>query len=173
MPVRTAFSDAEAKLLQEGLRLLVREHGSEARVGELIGVRQQTVDKYIHGKTNPGVVVAERIAKLIGRNSLSDLIGRPSLTQPGSLAEVSNQVMSLTSRGLYPNLRVCVAYHRAKPRWSPWTIAAAEAGLFGELDLPDPSLWARRLDSLETGLKKLSQLIRVEERISPGPQSPG
>lgn len=51
------------------------------------------------------------------------------------------------------HLDVCLQFYASSKHWSPWTIAAARAGFFGNSDFAPPE-WAGKLDALETALNR-------------------
>lgn len=119
-----------------------------------LGVTQQTVSNLLRGSYHPGIKVARAIANLDGK-TLEQLIGddyaRPQPQQPMLLAEPVTGYG--TSGAQFPNLTVCLQFHSGSKTWSPWTVAAARAGFFGNSDLPAPE-WAAKLDHLEKALEK-------------------
>lgn len=61
-----------------------------------------------------------------------------------------DEVLSLASFDRFPNLRICLDYHKNETRWTPAAVAAARAGAF-DTDT-SPAEWADRLDRLTAHL---------------------
>lgn len=120
------------------------EHpGGQEAMALALGISQPTVSNLLKGKYRPGVKVARAIANLDGQR-LEELVG--------DFAEPDGAPM-LPAGSAFANLDVCIQFHRAKKQWSPWTIAAARSGFFGQSDFEAPE-WAGKLDQLEKALER-------------------
>lgn len=111
-----------------------------------IGISQQSVSNLLKGKYNPGVKVARSIANLDGQ-TLEQLIG--------DFAEAEDAPIQRgpSSSSSFANLDVCVQFFASTKHWSPWTLAAARAGFFGQADFAPPE-WVPKLDHLEKALER-------------------
>lgn len=121
---------------------------AQAKMALALGISQQSISNLLKRSYRPGLKVATEIAILDGRGSLEELVGvvaepeRPAMPPSGSGDD-----------GPFANLTVCVRFFSSTKHWSPWTIAAARAGFFGNADFAAPE-WAGKLDHLERALEK-------------------
>jgi DNA-binding XRE family transcriptional regulator len=120
-----------------------------------LGITQQSVSNLLRGTYHPGIKVARAIANLDGK-TLEQLIGDYAQPEgaPMQLAEaVALGYSPATTSQQFPNLTTCLQFHASSKHWSPWTIAAARAGFFGNADFAPPE-WSGKLDHLEKALEK-------------------
>ena len=156
MPAKPAFSREQQDVILETARRVWREKfswmkrrtkdhppGQEA-MALALGLTQQSVSSLLKGKYHPGVKVARAIANLDG-HTLEQLIG--------DFAEPDAEPLEVAKHQAFANLDVCVQFHASTKHWSPWTLAAARAGYFGNADFPAPE-WATKLDALEKALER-------------------
>lgn len=117
-----------------------------------LGITQQSVSNLLRGSYHPGSKVARAIANLDGK-TLEQLIGddyaKPDVPPAHTHAEPAGH----PAHTLFPNLTVCLQFHSSSKQWSPWTVAAARAGFFGNTDFAPPE-WSGKLDHLEKALEK-------------------
>lgn len=118
--------------------------GGQEAMALALGVSQQTVSSLLKGKYKPGVKVARAIANLDGQR-LEELVG--------DFAEPDAPVVPMNGTS-FANLDVCIQFHASTKHWSPWTIAAARSGFFGQSDFAAPE-WAGKLDQLEKALERV------------------
>lgn len=137
------FTDAQIRLLVETVAKHRRRFKNQAELAAALGLSQPALSNLIHGKWAPGIRTAQAIAQLDGYADVAGLIG-PIVPQSKGSAVPS----SALSAERYPNLEACIAYWAPSKVWSPWTVAAARAGYWGDADL-SPQDWAGRLDELE------------------------
>ncbi len=130
--VRRALSDKKRYRNQEELALALK-------------ITQPSLSALIHRKWRPGVTVARAIANLEGM-TLEAMIGPFADDEPAPKS-------SSDAGGPFENLTVCIRFFSTTRHWSPWTIAAARAGFFGNADFAAPE-WASKLDVLEKALEK-------------------
>lgn len=122
--------------------------GGQEAYALALGVTQQTVSNLLKGTYHPGAAVAAAIANLDGQ-TLEQLVG--DFVHPESENQASSAAQSPSDS--FSNLSTCIAFYAASKHWSPWTIAAARAGYFGQADFAPPE-WAAKLDVLEKTLEK-------------------
>jgi transcriptional regulator with XRE-family HTH domain len=127
---------------------------NQEEMGLALGITQQSVSNLLRGTYHPGVKVARAIANLDGK-TLEQLIGDYAVPEaaPTTLAEPVGLGYTAANASVFPNLTVCLQFHSSSKHWSPWTIAAARAGFFGNADFAPPE-WAGKLDHLERALEK-------------------
>lgn len=122
-----------------------------------LGITQQSVSNLLRGTYHPGIKVARAIANLDGK-TLKQLIGE-SYLQPDPPKAIAAEAATLSFAGAqFPNLTVCLQFHSSSKQWSPWTVAAARAGFFGNTDLAPPE-WSGKLDYLEKALEKARKAL--------------
>lgn len=160
MPAKPIFSREQHRLIQEAaLRVWeVKFKGqpqAQKKMALALDVSQQSVSNLLKGKYRPGVRVAEEIATLDGRNSLEELVGVYGKGDegPASGEPESGPRHAAESSGAFGNLSVCIQFFSTTKHWSPWTIAAARAGFFGNADFAPPE-WVPKLDHLEKALER-------------------
>lgn len=160
MPAKPVFNEEQLEVILEAARRVFKkdfawmkktpEHpAAQEAFGLAIGVSQQSASALLKGKYRPGVRVASNIANLDGK-TLKQLVGDfddPEPTGPpiATATHAPGQV--------FANLDVCLQFYASSKQWSPWTVAAARAGYFGNVDIPAPA-WAAKLDMLERVLDK-------------------
>lgn len=123
----------------------------QAMMGKaLANLSQSSVSAVLNGKQTLSPERGELLAKLAGFENLRAMIGDygPSATMGETVA--TSDTMNIQAR--FPNLRKCLEYHGERS-WQPWVVAAARAGIFGEVDV-DPKIWEKRLHDLETFMAK-------------------
>lgn len=116
-----------------------------------LGVAQQSISNLLKGKYKPALRVADEIATLDGHNSLEELVGpygKDGAHTYGSVGPAVNP-----KDDAFANLTVCIQFFASSKHWSPWTIAAARAGFFGNADFAPPE-WVPKLDMLEKALER-------------------
>ena len=156
MPAKPTFTPDQQQIIHAAAKRVWKksfawmkktpEHpaGQEA-MALALGVTQQTVSSLLKGTYHPGLKVARAIANLDGQ-TLEMLIG--------DFAELEAPQPSLpVTQGSFANLDVCLQFHAASKQWSPWTIAAARAGFWGNSDFAPPE-WSGKLDMLEKVLDR-------------------
>lgn len=109
-----------------------------------LGISQQSVSNLLKGDYRPGFKPARAIANLDGKK-LEQLLEGFALNDTPSSAPPGGST--------FLNLDVCLQFYAATKHWSPWTIAAARAGFFGNADFAPPE-WSGKLDLLERALEK-------------------
>lgn len=121
---------------------------AQKKMALALGVSQQSISNLIKGKYKPAIRVADEIATLDGNNRLEELIG------PYGKLDESTAPPAKEARGsAFTNLGVCIQFFASTKHWSPWTIAAAQAGFFGNADFSPPE-WVPKLDLLEKALER-------------------
>ena len=155
MAAKPVFTKEQHRLLQEaGIRVwetqFKGQKSAQTKMALALRVSQQTVSALLKGTYKPSLRVAKEISVLDGRNTLEELVG-----VYGTEDVDERPATSAIAKGPdpYANLTVCIQFHAASKHWSPWTIAAARAGFFGNADFAPPE-WAGKLDHLEKALEK-------------------
>lgn len=157
MPAKPTFSPEQRQVIHAAAKRVWKskfawmkkdgEHpGGQEAMALALGVTQQTVSNLLKGTYHPGAAVAAAIANLDGQ-TLEQLVGDFHHPEPESAATPTAPPES------FSNLSTCIAFYASSKHWSPWTIAAARAGYFGQADFAPPE-WASKLDSLERVLEK-------------------
>lgn len=153
MPAKKVFTDEQNDIIHAtALRVWKRfknEGKKQEHLAHALGITQQSVSNLIKGTYHPGLKVAKDLAILDGKE-LDDLIGDYAESMPPA---ISTAAMISANGAAFINLDVCVQFHAGTRVWSPWTIAAARAGVFGSTDFPAPE-WADKLDHLEKALER-------------------
>ena len=116
------------------------------KIATAFRVPRGTLEEYLDGS-----ISLARMVELVGSAPRASAPATPATVtaqqQGASMGVMLERLRASTSR--YPNLARCLDFYGAEGKhWSSSTIAAAEAGLFGDEDMP-PSQWANRLDTLE------------------------
>lgn len=162
MPAKPVFNDEQLEVILEAARRVFKkdfawmkktaEHpAAQEAFGLAIGVSQQSASALLKGKYRPGVRVASNIANLEGK-TLKQLIG--DFDEPDVPPQGPTVASAVPGSGhAFANLDVCLQFYASSKQWSPWTVAAARAGYFGNVDIPAPA-WASKLDMLEKVLDK-------------------
>lgn len=159
MPAKPAFTaDQYEEIVAAAVRVWQTKFKPQKKTQEdmalALGITQQSVSNLIRGTYHPGIKVARAIANLDGK-TLEQLIGDYAvdvLPGPLPLAETTG-AYGAPGGAMFPNLTVCLQFHSSSKHWSPWTIAAARAGFFGNADFAPPE-WSGKLDHLERALEK-------------------
>lgn len=125
------------------------EKSAQKKMALALGISQQSVSNLLKRTYKPGLKVATEIAILDGRNDLEELVG---VVAEAETAERALPTLA-GDEGPFANLTVCVRFFSSTKHWSPWTIAAARAGFFGNADFAAPE-WAGKLDHLEKALER-------------------
>jgi DNA-binding XRE family transcriptional regulator len=149
MPKKVTFTDEQIETLFAVLEKAAKDKKrfkNQEALALAVGLTQPSLSALLRHKWRPGVTTARAIANLAGE-TLEDMIGPldgPDAERPstGALAVA------------FANLETCIRFYSGTKSWSPWTIAAARSGFFGETDFPAPS-WPEKLDGLEQCLAKL------------------
>ena len=147
MPKKQTFSDEQYEVIFEAARRVRKKHKNQEQMALALGLTQQSVGNLLLGKYKPSVQYAREIALADGR-TLEELIGE------GVPGTAYGDALSAAAASHYPNLETCLRFFGTGKAWSPWTIAAARAGIYGSEDLAPPA-WEKRLDALEGTLAKL------------------
>lgn len=155
MPAKPIFTDDQyAAIHTAALRVWRKQFKdqpkAQVKMALALGVSQQSVSKLLKGEYRPGPKVATEIAVLDGKESLEDLIGDFAESTSAAAAYMNFPSGHGAS---FANLDVCIAFHAPTKHWSPWTIAAARSGFFGQADFA-PAEWGPKLDALEKVLEK-------------------
>ncbi len=154
MPAKPPFSVAQYAVLHEAAKKARRKFKNQEDMGLALGITQASVSALLKGKYNPGVKVARHIANAVGMK-LEELVG-----------EFGDEGESWSHAGRRgrpvgrPNLEICLTFHAAHKQWSPWTVAAARAGIFGPTDFGPPE-WAPKLDALEHYAQRFIKELRT------------
>jgi transcriptional regulator with XRE-family HTH domain len=127
------------------------EKGAQAKMALALGISQQSISNLLKRTYRPGLKVATEIAILDGRGSLEELVGVVAEAEPPERSIVT--LGGAVDDGPFANLTICVKFFASTKHWSPWTIAAARAGFFGNADFAAPE-WASKLDHLEKALER-------------------
>lgn len=120
--------------------------GGQEAMALALGLSQQSVSALLKGTYVPGIKIARNLANLDGK-TLEQLVG------DFEDDDVPLQPGLAFNGGTFANLDVCVRFFASTKHWSPWTIAAAKAGFFGNADFAPPE-WAIKLDHLEKALER-------------------
>lgn len=155
-PRAQLFSDAQKKILIDTVRKAEarfrREGLTQEELAKALDLTQPSVSRLKKGLWTPGLTTARYIAQLEGV-TLEDLIG-PVRLDDEPMAAAPGATLVLDAR--FQNLEICVRFHADEKRWSPWTLAAARAGFFGEKDFA-PTQWPPKLDALEAALSHVKR----------------
>lgn len=154
MPAKPIFTDEQYEVLHTAAMRVWRKHfkdqpKAQVKMALALGISQQSVSKLLQGHYRPGIKVATEIAVLDGKEDLEDLVGE--FAAPAAAMPISPQQNGLSSG--FANLDTCLAFFANSKHWSPWTIAAARSGFFGQADFA-PAEWEPKLDQLEKVLER-------------------
>lgn len=148
------FTEIQLKILIDTVRRAQRKFKAQGltqeELAKALDLTQPSVSRLLSGAWKPGLTTARYIAQLEGK-SLEDLIGPVKLDH-----EEIGPTSGALAMGRFANLEACVRYHQDEKRWSPWTLASARAGFFGEDDFA-PSAWTNKLDELERSLNTVKR----------------
>lgn len=155
MPAKPVFTEEQYEVIHLAAQRVWRKHfrdqpKAQVKMALALGISQQSVSKLLKGEYRPGVKVATEIAVLDGKENLEDLVG--DFAAPTTSAPVAAPGPGAPASG-FNNLDICLAFFAATKHWSPWTIAAARAGFFGQADFA-PAEWEPKLDQLERVLER-------------------
>lgn len=139
------FSDRQVAILIMTIKKHRKEFKNQSDLAKALELTQPALSNLLAGKWKPGMSTALAVAELDGQD-LEDLIGPIHGDAPSST--------SLPSEESFHNVDVCVKFFGGRKTWSPWTIAAAKAGVYGDTDFPSPE-WEPKLDKLEKALAAL------------------
>jgi DNA-binding XRE family transcriptional regulator len=145
MPAKPAFTEAQYRILKDTAGRIRKRFKNQEDMALALAIAQPSLSALLKGKWKPGVTTAKAIANL-DHTTLEELVG--------PYGESDGQVPASASGQTFANLEVCVRFHAGTKTWSPWTLAAARAGFWGDSDLPPPA-WPERLDMLEKTLDRL------------------
>jgi DNA-binding XRE family transcriptional regulator len=159
MAAKKPYTDEQADLIKEAALRVWNKHfrgqaRAQVKMALALGVSQQTISKLIAGEYTPSPKIATEIAVLDGKETLEDLIGDFKEAEHAPAAIAAGLV---AGHDPFKNLTVCIDFHASTKHWSPWTIAAARAGFFGNSDFAAPE-WASKLDALEKGLERMRKM---------------
>lgn len=166
MPAKPTFNDEQMEVIWAAARRVWRkdfewmkrskDHPDQLPAQEAfalaLGISQQSVSKLLKREYRPGVRVASNIANLDGR-TLRDLVGDFEEEDPMPTRSPPPGPALPGAPSAFTNLDVCIQFHASTKHWSPWTIAAARAGFFGNSDFAAPE-WAGKLDHLERAMER-------------------
>lgn len=153
MAAKPIFTNEQKRLIREAaLRVwedkFKGKKAAQTKMALAVGVSQQSISNLLKGSYKPSLKPAKQIATLDGKNSLEELIGVYGVEDDETEAAApSGETIP------YSNLTICIQFHASTKHWSPWTIAAARAGFFGNADFAAPE-WAAKLDVLERALER-------------------
>lgn len=152
MAAKPIFTEEQFDTLQRTAKKLFRDkfqaHGKgQKEMALALGITQQSVSNLMRGTYRPGLQVATELETLAGIE-LEDLVGPFAAPSPAA-----THAATQAPQAGFVNLDVCISFHASSKHWSPWTIAAARAGFFGNADFAPPE-WAGKLDLLEKALEK-------------------
>lgn len=161
MPAKPVFNDEQLDTIRRAAMRVFKgkfagESAPQRKMALALGISQQSVSHLLKGNYRPGVKVATEIAVLDGYNDLEDLVG-PFATATERKAEGGGMGGHDGDLHGFKNLDVCIQFHAATKHWSPWTIAAARAGFFGQADFAPPE-WSGKLDTLEKVMEKARKM---------------
>lgn len=147
MPAKQPFSKAQYAVLLDAAKRARRKFKSQEEMALALDITQPAVSALLKGRWKPGLSTARHIAAAVGMQ-LEELIG--------DFEETTTVKRPSTPVSPRPNLEVCVAFHAEKRTWSPWTLAAARAGVFGPTDFAAPE-WSSKLDALESVMTRFQK----------------
>lgn len=156
MAAKPVFTKEQHRLIQQAAvrvwegKFKGKDKQPQKKMALALGITQQSVSNLLRGRYRPGIRVAEEIALLDDHNALEELVG-PYGREAGEGAPAPS--MAVQDDQNFKNLGVCVQFFAATKHWSPWTIAAARAGFFGNADFAPPE-WVPKLDQLEKALER-------------------
>jgi transcriptional regulator with XRE-family HTH domain len=93
---------------------------------------------------------------------------------PEGLGEAMGTAIQLRDLPLmrFPNLEICVEYHRrGGKQWLPGVLAAARAGHYTEHDLSSSYAWERALDELQVAMSRATVRSHAKTLEPKGPKS--
>ena len=149
MAAKRAFNDEQYDTLIAAVRRALankKRYPNQEALALALNLTQPSLSAMINGKWRPGVTTARAIANLEGM-TLEDMIG-PYADDPAPVVRPNGAMP-----GGFTNLTKCVEFYAGSKQWSPWTIAAAQAGYFGTTDFTPPQ-WEGKLDQLERALER-------------------
>ena len=153
MAGKSIFTDEQRDILRSTARRIwhekfKKEGKTQEQFGLALGLTQQSISGVIRGEYTPGLKAARALAVLDG-TTLEQLIGEVGTPEPAAPHASAGNL----SPSPFKNLDVCIDFHATSKHWSPWTVAAARAGFFGNSDFAPPE-WAGKLDLLERALDR-------------------
>lgn len=156
MPAKPIFTREQHRLIREaGIRVweskFKGQPAAQKKMALALNISQGSISNLIKGKYKPAFRVADEIATLDGHNTLEELIG-PYGRPEDDVTRPADEAVSVGS-GPFANLTVCIQFFASTKHWSPWTIAAARSGFFGNADFSPPE-WVPKLDLLEKALER-------------------
>jgi DNA-binding XRE family transcriptional regulator len=160
MPAKPIFTKEQHRLVQEAaIRVweakFKGQPAAQKKMALALDVSQQTVSNLLRGTYRPSLRVADEISTLDGKNTLEELIGvygTGDVDEDGARRRKKADDGEALA-GPFANLDICIRFHASTKHWSPWTIAAARAGFFGNSDFSAPE-WGPKLDQLEKALER-------------------
>lgn len=150
MASKSPFNEAEVARLLAAARRIQKRFKNQREMAEALGITQPSLSALLRGQYKPGVSLAHAIADL-EPTTLEQLVGVDWTGRFGAQRAARQRAANREGDNRYPNLSVCLAFHGGTRAWSPWTLAAARAGVLGETDYAPPE-WAERLDLIERAL---------------------
>ncbi len=157
MPAKKPYSKEQEVLILEAANRVYAKHfkgqkQAQVKYALAVGLSQQSISKLLNGEYVPSPKIATEIAILDGKESLEDLIGEFPPAEAAHEA-IASGLVKLEKAEPFRNLTVCIDFYASSKHWSPWTIAAARAGFFGQSDFAPPE-WSNKLDQLEKALER-------------------
>jgi transcriptional regulator with XRE-family HTH domain len=149
MAAKRAFTDEQYDALIAAVRRALadkKRFRNQEALALALKLTQPSLSAMLHGKWRPGVTTARAIANLEGM-TLEDMIGAFA-DDEGPAPRTAGEFNGFT------NLKKCIEFYAGSKHWSPWTIAAAQAGFYGPTDFTPPQ-WEGKLDQLERALEKV------------------
>ena len=114
------------------------------------GLTQDVMSAYIEGRISLENALASR-SHPVAQSPTASAHSTKTVEGIGALAGVIAMLAQYNIEGVsYPELALCVAYHRG--RWSHPAMAVAASGYYGDDDVPAAD-WEHRLDAIETMLQ--------------------
>jgi DNA-binding XRE family transcriptional regulator len=156
MAAKPIFTEEQHRLIREAaIRVWETQFKGKAaaqkKMALALKVSQQTVSNLLRGTYKPSLRVADEISTLDGKNTLEELVGVYGKADEDEGPRKRRHAEDFGAA--FANLDVCIKFHASTKHWSPWTIAAARAGFFGNADFAAPE-WAGKLDHLEKALER-------------------
>lgn len=147
MAGKRVFTDEHRDVIHAAAIRVWKRFKSEGKTQEdlalALGLSQQSVSALLKREYSPGYGPARAIANLDGKR-LEDLLD--GFDESPEVSKTSK------TDHAFAHLDICIQFHSGSKHWSPWTIAAARAGIFGASDFPAPE-WGSKLDALEKAME--------------------
>jgi transcriptional regulator with XRE-family HTH domain len=122
------------------------------------GLTRQQIDAFIRGSLDVATAIElarAKMAELPFPVSSSNDPARITEDLGGDMGTAL--ILRDTDKLRFPNLEVCLEYHRRNGKvWDRGVVWAAHGGHFGERDLPKPSDWEAALDRLQAVMRHVT-----------------